>query len=144
MTRKARISKKFKFDAAHKLPNYDGKCKNLHGHSWEFEVVLEGIVNEKTGMIIDFNILKQIVDGNVVQILDHSYLNDIISNPTAENILYWIWTQLEGVFHDNTYPIFLDKDKPRVIEIKIWETATSCTMLNEKELYASMGEVEEK
>ena len=88
------ISKTFKFDAAHKLPDYNGKCANLHGHSWKLQVAIEGEVNLNTGMIIDFKELKEKVNEKVVKKLDHSYLNNFIENPTCENILLWIKEQL--------------------------------------------------
>jgi 6-pyruvoyltetrahydropterin/6-carboxytetrahydropterin synthase len=90
------VTKKFKFDAAHSLPNYDGKCKNLHGHGFQLEIEVSAIpsVTYKSGMVIDFSLLKKIVDTLIISILDHSYLNDTIPNPTAENIVYWIVNQL--------------------------------------------------
>jgi len=104
------IKKEFKFDSAHKLPNYPGKCKNLHGHTWKLIISLEGEVNEK-GMIIDFKDLKQQVNEKVVDKLDHTYLNDIIENPTCENIILWIKEQL--------------KDLEGLKKIEVFETDTS-------------------
>jgi len=87
------INKIFTFDAAHKLPNYNGKCANLHGHTWKLIVSLEGEIKEN-GMIVDFKELKDKVNEKVIDKLDHSYLNDAISNPTCENLLLWIKEQL--------------------------------------------------
>lgn len=56
------ISKDIKFDCAHMLSNYDGKCSNLHGHTYHGTVILEGDVNSQTGMLLDYNRIKQIVD----------------------------------------------------------------------------------
>lgn len=56
------ISKDIKFDCAHMLSNYDGKCSNLHGHTYHGTVILEGSVNPKTGMLLDYNRIKKIVD----------------------------------------------------------------------------------
>ncbi len=81
------ISKDYKFEAAHKLPGIE-KCKNLHGHSYIFTVTLQG--DKTNGMVMDYNILKPIVKEAVVDKLDHTYLNDIIEFPTAENIAEWI------------------------------------------------------
>ena len=89
------ISKIFKFDSAHKLPNYIGKCSNLHGHTWELVVGCEGEVDKKTGMIIDFKEIKSIVQEKILNKLDHIYLNDLIENPTCENILLWIKKELK-------------------------------------------------
>lgn len=111
------ISKLFSFEAAHKLENYNGKCRNLHGHSYKMEISVHGKVNEN-GMVIDFHELKKAVKDNILDILDHSYLNEIIENPTAENISIWIWGKLN--------------DKLNLREIKLWETDDSCAVYNGK------------
>lgn len=89
------ISKIFKFDSAHKIPNYKGKCAKLHGHTWKLIVTFKGEVDQKTGMIMDFVDIKKIVEEKILDKLDHLYLNDIIENPTCENILLWIKEQLK-------------------------------------------------
>ncbi len=104
-----RVSKEFTFDAAHNLVNYDGKCEALHGHTYRLRVTLEGPLQED-GMVFDFSEIKRIVDERVISVLDHAYLNDTISQPTAENIAIWIWKRLEDL------PLF---------EIRVWETAGS-------------------
>jgi 6-pyruvoyltetrahydropterin/6-carboxytetrahydropterin synthase len=91
------ISKIFTFDSAHKLPNYKGKCANLHGHTWKLIIAVEGEVNKKTGMIIDFNEIKKIVNEKVIEKLDHAYLNDTLENPTCENITLWIQKELTSL-----------------------------------------------
>ena len=90
-----RVCKIFRFDAAHYLPEYEGKCRQLHGHSWTLEVEVEGPVGEG-GMVVDFAELKQLVDEKVIRHLDHRLVNDVISVQTAENILLWVWEQLDG------------------------------------------------
>lgn len=112
------LTKEFIFDAAHKLENYEGKCKNLHGHTYKLQVSVNGDINEKTGMIIDFLELDKIVEKNVLSILDHSFLNDTIKNPTAENIAVWIWEKLKNIIN--------------LSEIKLWETPTSFVSYNGK------------
>ncbi|MGA9098800.1 MAG: 6-carboxytetrahydropterin synthase QueD, partial [Methanotrichaceae archaeon] len=72
------------FDAAHSLPGYQGKCANLHGHTYKVEVVIEGPIGEN-GFVMDFFQLKKILN-SVLEDLDHSNLNDLLPNPTAENI----------------------------------------------------------
>lgn len=72
-----RITKEFKFDTAHALKDYDGKCRNLHGHSYKFFVTVKGTPVEdqgspKTGMVMDFGDLKKIVNEEVVERLDHA------------------------------------------------------------------------
>lgn len=89
------VAKTFYFDAAHRLPDYDGKCANLHGHRWRLDVVLEGMVNPRTGMVIDFSYIKEVVTQRIISLFDHNDLNTIIENPTAENILFWIRDDLK-------------------------------------------------
>lgn len=87
-----KVCKRFTFEAAHYLPNYDGPCKNLHGHSFKLLVEVKGHINPETGMVIDFKELKKIVDESIISMLDHSDLNQLLSNPTAEYMVYYIWT----------------------------------------------------
>lgn len=98
------ITKKFGFEAAHKLINYNGKCENLHGHSYVLHVTLSGNLNQN-GMVMDFNEMKEIVNKLVIDRLDHSFLNDLIPISTCENILLWIWNELSP--HLNLYEITL-------------------------------------
>lgn len=56
------ISKDIKFDCAHMLSNYEGKCANLHGHTYHGTVTLEGDVDPGTSMLLDYNIIKSVVD----------------------------------------------------------------------------------
>lgn len=72
-----RITKEFKFDTAHALKDYDGKCSNLHGHSYKFFVTVKGEPEQdkaspKTGMVMDFGHLKDIVNQEVVEKMDHA------------------------------------------------------------------------
>ena len=98
------------FDAAHHLPNYVGKCANLHGHRWEVEVVVEGIPAKTSGMIVDFKILKEAID----KILpDHRLLNEVLINPTAELLA-------RGIFNELLLPC--EKLPVRLISVTIWET----------------------
>ena len=75
--KKIRITKQFSFEAAHALHGYDGKCKNLHGHSYKLDVTVLGTPvddpsNPKYGMVIDFGDLKKIVKGDIVDVFDHA------------------------------------------------------------------------
>ena len=87
---KTSITKIFTFDAAHSLPSHDGRCKNLHGHSYILEVTITGpIVQDgpKQGMIMDFADISAIVKREIVDAWDHQFLNDILPFPTtAENM----------------------------------------------------------
>jgi len=109
------LIKEFYFDSAHNLIKYKGKCENLHGHTYKLVVVIEGIPNDE-GMIMDFVELKEIVKEHVLKYLDHAYLNDIIEQPTAENIAIWIWNRLYDL---------LKRDNCQLFEIQVWETRES-------------------
>lgn len=72
-----RITKRFSFEAGHALHGYDGKCKNLHGHSYKLSVTVIGTpvtdkTNPKFGMVIDFTDLKRIVTEEIVNKFDHA------------------------------------------------------------------------
>jgi 6-pyruvoyltetrahydropterin/6-carboxytetrahydropterin synthase len=90
------ISRDFKFDAAHHLPGYDGDCKNLHGHTWKVRVTLQGFYNDQ-GMLADFKEIKKILKRRILNKLDHKLLNDVIKNPTCENICEWVFENLTKV-----------------------------------------------
>lgn len=72
-----RITKQFSFETGHALYGYDGKCKNVHGHSYKLSVTVIGqpisdISNVKFGMVIDFSDLKKIVKEEIVDVFDHA------------------------------------------------------------------------
>jgi 6-pyruvoyltetrahydropterin/6-carboxytetrahydropterin synthase len=88
------VRRRFRFEAAHHLPKHPGKCRTLHGHSYELIVEVDRPVDPASGMVLDFAELKQIVKQEVVAKLDHRCINEIIENPTAEEIARWSWTRL--------------------------------------------------
>jgi 6-pyruvoyltetrahydropterin/6-carboxytetrahydropterin synthase len=72
-----RVTKSFTFEMAHALWNYDGPCRNIHGHSYQLFVTVKGVASTdlastKLGMVVDFTDLKRIVNENVVDVFDHS------------------------------------------------------------------------
>lgn len=74
---KIRITKQFNFETGHALYGYDGKCKNVHGHSYKLSVTVTGEPisdnsNVKFGMVIDFGDLKKIVKEEIVDLFDHA------------------------------------------------------------------------
>lgn len=87
-----RITKEFRFEGAHALPGYDGRCRNLHGHSYIMYVTikgepLNGTSSPKEGMIMDFKQLKAIVNDNIIDIYDHALV--LRKNaPLAEELSY--------------------------------------------------------
>lgn len=105
-----RVTKEFRFEMAHALLGYDGPCKNIHGHSYQLAVTLKGKpinnpAHPKTGMVVDFTDIKNVVNSEIIQPFDHALvLNQDISGqlkselkeqklllvmfqPTCENML---------------------------------------------------------
>ncbi|HSA06524.1 MAG TPA: 6-carboxytetrahydropterin synthase QueD [Candidatus Gastranaerophilales bacterium] len=100
------------FSSAHHLLNYEGKCENVHGHNWKVEVMIEGEHLDKSGMLIDFKIIKQLLN-EVLEELDHKDLNNLDAfknvSPSSENIARFIYWEL--------------KEKlPQLKKISVWET----------------------
>jgi 6-pyruvoyltetrahydropterin/6-carboxytetrahydropterin synthase len=104
------VTRIFQFDGAHKLLNYNGKCEKLHGHTWGVHVTVEAEVGAG-GIAFDFAKIKDIVQEKVLSLLDHSYINDIIEEPSAENIALWVWERLKGAL-----PLY---------EVKVYESPFS-------------------
>ena len=133
-----RVTKEFHFEAAHFLPGYDGLCANLHGHSYRLLVTLRGEIlkdatSPKNGMVIDFSVLKGIVERNILQVLDHSLIVrkhtydlpatythlrilELDDQPTSENILLWIVERLHSALPQQV----------ELFRVGLYETATSC------------------
>ena len=83
-----------------------GKCanRNGHGHNYTLEVTVKGEVDATTGFVVDLKELKEIMDREVVDAMDHRYLNHEVAEfkkqmPTTENIAIAIWKRLEGKLH---------------------------------------------
>ena len=99
-----------KFDAAHKLPGYDGPCANLHGHTWKVKFTFQGEANPETGTICDFKDLKRICH-QVLAGFDHTYLNLGIDNPTAENLVVVIFDRVSILLDPNIH----------LYQVELWE-----------------------
>ena len=117
------VTKEFTFDAAHRLESYHGKCEELHGHTYRLSISVIGELDNE-GMVIDFLELKALVKEYVLSRLDHKYLNEVIGQPTAENIARWVF--------DTVKPL-IDSDKRKLHEVKVWETATSSATYRESQ-----------
>lgn len=70
--------------------DYESKCQNLHGHNWIITVYCRAKGLNKNGMIIDFSAIKAVVNR-----LDHAHINQIVEQPTAENIAKWIYDNVD-------------------------------------------------
>jgi 6-pyruvoyltetrahydropterin/6-carboxytetrahydropterin synthase len=142
---KVRVTKFYEFEMAHALWNYDGLCKNIHGHSYKLYVTVLGepIQNDedqKNGMVIDFGDLKRIVKNEIVDVYDHALaiykkaphqklleLNEMYERhlvfdfqPTCENMVVHIANVLKNLL-------------PNGIELKrvvLYETASSSAEWN--------------
>lgn len=83
-----RITKEFKFEMAHALLDYDGPCKNIHGHSYRLLVTLKGKIisenNSKKGMVYDFSDLKAIVQKYIIDKFDHAL---VLNKDSADSLL---------------------------------------------------------
>lgn len=108
------ISRTFRFEASHSLPDHDGKCANLHGHSWKLTVGVVGEVDPNTGFVVDYAKLTDLVNRAVICKVDHQHLGQggvdtsrgyQLSGlgadfyPTSENLVQkfaeWILRELE-------------------------------------------------
>lgn len=109
------ISKTFRIEAAHRLPNLPAshKCSRLHGHSFRIEVHVAGPLDPQLGWVMDFADLKAAFKP-LFEVLDHHYLNDVpgLENPTSENLARWVWDRLKP-------------DLPLLSAVTVHETCTS-------------------
>jgi len=116
------VSKEFTFDSAHHLHAYEGKCKNLHGHTYKVIFGLSGFVDER-GLMIDFGDIKEIWKSKIEIYLDHKYLNETLPpmNTTAENMVVWIYEKMAEALieRQNQY------DGAKVEFVRLYETPTS-------------------
>jgi 6-pyruvoyltetrahydropterin/6-carboxytetrahydropterin synthase len=145
-----RVTREFTFEMSHVLRNYDGPCRNVHGHSYRLFVTVTGVPamdesNPKNGMVIDFTELKNIVLRNIVEVFDHSVVvsNDFDSDkmnmmtktfgntvvvdyqPTCENLVTDFAIRLRNKIPEGI----------RLHSLRLYETAKSCA-----EWYASDNE----
>lgn len=140
MTTVIRVTKEFSFEMAHVLWNYDGPCRNVHGHSYRLFVTLSGTPADdrqdpKNGMVIDFTDLKNIVKKEIIDVFDHAvtlsgnydenkielfrsmFGNTVVVNyqPTCENLVADFATRIKKQL----------PEKVRLYSLKLYETATS-------------------
>lgn len=123
-----RVTRRLHFSAGHRLHREDwdeernrrvfGACSNPsgHGHNYDLEVTVEGGVDPETGFVIDLKRLKELVQGMVVEDVDHANLNEDVAwmegvNPTAENLAVRIWERIEGRL-----------DGAELVSVRLWET----------------------
>ena len=109
------LRKTFQFEAAHLLPRLPRmhKCRRLHGHSFEVEIVIAGDLDEHLGWVMDYADISKVFKP-IWEKLDHRYLNEVagLENPTSENIAIWIWKRLKPAL-------------PLLTEVIVAETCTA-------------------
>lgn len=105
------ISKRFTFEAAHNLVWHEGKCRNIHGHSYVLMVFAVGDL-DSNGVIMDFGDLKKLVNDVVIDVHDHKYLNELYENPTAELMAGFILQKL-------------NEEDERIFKVRLYETESS-------------------
>jgi len=126
-----KIAKDFRWEMAHRLQCHKGKCFNLHGHSYKMQVEFEGIVNEATGMVLDYFDVKDFV-APLVDELDHtviiwekdSILIDKISELNSAHVIVPFETTAEnlvGYFLDKISKTNLPKEIVK-IKVRVCET----------------------
>jgi 6-pyruvoyltetrahydropterin/6-carboxytetrahydropterin synthase len=112
----ATVVKRVGFSAAHRLPNYVGKCSNWHGHNWIIDLGITGEVDPVSGMVIDFGEVKSALQP-ILDNLDHKCVNTIIPNPTAESIALYIKDWLQKNWKPTA--------SVKIEFIRVWETEDS-------------------
>lgn len=136
-----RVTKEFGFEMAHALWNYDGKCSNMHGHSYKLFVTVSGEViedpnNKKLGMVIDFGDLKSIVKTYIVDRFDHSCLINKSAPADKFKEIDQMFDKMERMDYqptcENMVVHFAEIIKEKLpagvvlISVKLYETANSC------------------
>lgn len=99
----------FNFCCAHRLPHYDGACARVHGHHYRLLITITGPVDPRSGMILDFEVIKRIVDERAMSLVDHRDLNELLENPTAESLVVFLWDKLKV-------------ELPGLARLTLWET----------------------
>ena len=124
------------FEAAHMLSDYDGACRNLHGHSYHYEITLTGEVDKETGMVEDFNNIKKTIDG----VFDHSIIFATESERSrAEQELYkWadtfesnyvVCTRGRPTCENIAHTIADTMGPDYTVSVVLWETSSGRTMV---------------
>lgn len=138
-----KVTKEITFDCAHMLSYYDGKCANLHGHTYKLQVTLEGAVGDRTHMVLDFNVLKDVLNEAVMKRFDHAVIfSDVkLRNPAEDDL--WAWAETYGKNYavipngkttcEDMAPYIRDlinaelqgRNIEVAVSIRLWETPTS-------------------
>ncbi|MFP4547791.1 MAG: 6-carboxytetrahydropterin synthase QueD [Fidelibacterota bacterium] len=103
------------FASSHQIVGYDGKCSNMHGHTWKIKVEVKTDKVDEIGICYDFKSLKQLIN-TIVDDLDHQNLNQLPpfrdNNPTAENIAHFLYHAIKKILPDEV----------EMHQITVWES----------------------
>jgi 6-pyruvoyltetrahydropterin/6-carboxytetrahydropterin synthase len=125
------IYKEVFFDASHRLLHYEGKCRNLHGHRWRVEVWLAGEPDARTGILVDFNVIKEVVERFDHQVILNredpmvaclGQFQTVVTtdgDPSSETLAGEIRRLLDRECHPGG-------TGARVTRIRVWESDTCC------------------
>lgn len=132
-----KIAKEFSFDMAHMLDGHDGKCQNLHGHTYKLQVEVSGNLQPcgaKRGMVMDYSDLKSVVQTHILSPMDHAFIYDIHSERESQvaQLLMNLQSKVYGMPCRTTAEEMakymfekLEKEGLPVSLIRLWETPTS-------------------
>ena len=135
-----RITKEFLFEAAHALKDYDGPCRNIHGHSYELSVTIMGepiedIKSSKKGMVMDFGDIKKMIKQHIIDPVDHSLILSNEYPPEDVQLIKKTFSQIVIVDYqptsENLLIDFASKINPllppgmKLHSLRLRETATS-------------------
>lgn len=138
-----KIAKEFSFDIAHMLDGHDGKCRNLHGHTYRLQVEVSSPPHThgpKAGMVMDYADLKKVVKQWVLEPMDHAFLFDTTSarESRVAKLLQELDSKVYGLAMRTTAEnmachIFgtLRAQGMPVCRVRLWETPTSCCEYSE-------------
>ncbi|WP_439257711.1 MULTISPECIES: 6-carboxytetrahydropterin synthase QueD [unclassified Lonepinella] len=131
-----KVSKEFSFDMAHILDGHDGKCQNLHGHTYKLQVEVSGDLvadGAKKGMVIDFTDVKTVVKRAILDPMDHAFIYDTTSQRECKiaNLLNELNSKTFGIPVRTTaeemarFMFNRLKTELPISAIRLWETPTS-------------------
>jgi len=93
-----KIYRTYTLHSARFIPTLDSShpCSKMHGHTFKIIIELNGPINNKTGFVMDFYDLDDIVQNKIIKKIDHQILNDIegLKNPSSEHLSIWVWKNL--------------------------------------------------
>lgn len=119
------VSKRFSFEACHSLENsFEGKCRNLHGHSFKCDVCIGSNDLDENDVVIDFNQLSKIINP-LINEFDHSNLNTKFMNPTAETIAKFVFIRVHREIRCINKFLWVES-------VKVWETEKCHTEIRRK------------